>query len=87
MAIDTQDIDRGFVRGMYFEKETDSLTYGGSIMLYWAGIFLIIGLIAGILGLAGVAGTATSMAYVLFVIFIVVAIIGFIMGRRPPAGT
>ena len=58
----------------------------GSIMLYWAGFFLIIGLIAGILGLAGVAGTATYIAYVLFVVFIVFAIISFIMGRRPPAG-
>jgi len=58
----------------------------GVIMLYWAGIFLIIGLVAGILGLAGVAGTATYIAYVLFVVFVVIAIISFIVGRRPPAG-
>ena len=57
-----------------------------SIMLYWAGIFLVVGIIAGILGLAGVAGTATYIAYVLFVLFVVIAIIGFIIGRRPPAG-
>lgn len=56
------------------------------IMLYWAGIFLIVGLIAGILGLAGVAGTATYIAYVLFVLFVIIAIISFIIGRRPPAG-
>lgn len=31
-------------------------------MLYWAGIFLLIGLIAGVLGLVGVAGTATYIA-------------------------
>jgi hypothetical protein len=30
------------------------------IMLYWAGIFLIVGLIAGILGLAGVAGNSSG---------------------------
>jgi uncharacterized membrane protein YtjA (UPF0391 family) len=59
---------------------------GGLIMLYWAGIFLVIGIIAGILGLVGVAGTATYIAYVLFVVFIVIAIISFIIGRRPPAG-
>jgi uncharacterized membrane protein YtjA (UPF0391 family) len=56
------------------------------IMLYWAGIFLIIGLIAGILGLVGVAGTATYIAYVLFVLFVIIAIISFFVGRRPPAG-
>jgi uncharacterized membrane protein YtjA (UPF0391 family) len=28
-------------------------------MLYWAGVFLIIGIIDEILGLAGVAGAAT----------------------------
>ena len=70
-----------------FSNGDGSSHLGGSTMLYWAGIFLIIGLIAGILGLAGVAGTATYMAYVLFVVFIVVAIISFIVGRRPPAGT
>ena len=35
-----------------------------SIMLNWAILFLIIGLIAGLLGISGVAGTATYMAYV-----------------------
>ena len=58
---------------------------GGSIMLHWAAIFLIIGLVAAFLGVSGVAGTATYIAYALFVIFVVVAIISFVMGKRPPA--
>ena len=59
---------------------------GKEIMLYWAGIFLIIGLIAGVLGLVGVAGTATYIAYVLFVLFVIIAIISFFVERRRPAG-
>ena len=56
-------------------------------MLYWASIFLIIGIIDEILGLAGVAGAATYFKYALFVVFVVIAIISFIVRRRPPAGS
>ena len=54
------------------------------IMLSWAVIFLIVGLVAGVLGLSGIAGAATQIAWILFVVGIVVAIVLFITGRRGP---
>jgi uncharacterized membrane protein YtjA (UPF0391 family) len=44
-------------------------------MLYWAFVFLVIGLIAGAFGLWGVAGTATEIARVLFIIFLVLFVV------------
>jgi uncharacterized membrane protein YtjA (UPF0391 family) len=57
---------------------------GGSAMLYYALIFLVIALIAGFFGFFGVAGLAASIAKVLFVVFVVLLIISLIMGRRRP---
>jgi uncharacterized membrane protein YtjA (UPF0391 family) len=48
-----------------------SLTRGGHHSLYYALIFLILGLDAGALGVSGVAAMATQIAYVLFVIAVV----------------
>jgi uncharacterized membrane protein YtjA (UPF0391 family) len=57
-------------------------------MLYWALIFLIIGLIAGAFGYRGVASTATEIARVLFFVFIVVFIglllVSLLTGGPPP---
>jgi len=53
-------------------------------MLYYALVFLIVGLIAGVLGVSGVAGVATQIAYVLFVIAIVLFIVHLITGRSRP---
>ena len=54
-------------------------------MLYYALIFLIVGLIAGALGLFGVAAIAGQIAWVLFLIGIVLLVIHMISGRTPPA--
>ncbi len=55
-------------------------------MLYWAAVFLIIGLLAGVLGFGGmVAGTAVSIAKVLFLLFVVLFVVSLLMGRRPLA--
>ena len=51
-------------------------------MLYYALIFLVVGLIAGALGVSGVAGVATQIAWVLFVIAIVLFIVHLVSGRR-----
>lgn len=53
-------------------------------MMYWAMIFLVIAIIAGVLGLGGVAGTAVNIAYTLFVIGLILALVFFLMGRRAP---
>jgi uncharacterized membrane protein YtjA (UPF0391 family) len=55
-----------------------------SSMLYYALIFLVVGLIAGALGIYGVAGVASQIAWVLFLIGIVFLIIHLISGSRRP---
>ncbi len=55
-------------------------------MLYYALMFLIVGLIAGALGLAGIAAVAGQIAWVLFLIGVVLIVIHLASGRRvPPA--
>ena len=57
------------------------------IMLYWALMFLIIAIIAGVLGFGGIAFAAAGIAKILFFIFLVVFAIMLItglMGRRSP---
>jgi uncharacterized membrane protein YtjA (UPF0391 family) len=53
-------------------------------MIYYALVFLIVGIIAGILGLAGVASIATQIAWVLFLIGIVLLVIQLVRGSAPP---
>jgi len=53
-------------------------------MLYYALVFLIIGLIAGALGLFGVAAVATQISWILFLIGIILLVIHLVTGRAPP---
>ncbi len=55
-------------------------------MLYYALLFLIVGLIAGALGLAGIAAIAGQIAWILFLIGIVLIVIHLVTGRRAPPG-
>jgi uncharacterized membrane protein YtjA (UPF0391 family) len=50
-------------------------------MLYYALVFLVVGLIAGALGLFGVAAMATQIAWVLFLIGIVLIVVHLVAGR------
>jgi uncharacterized membrane protein YtjA (UPF0391 family) len=50
-------------------------------MLYYALIFLVVGLIAGALGIYGVASIASQIAWVLFVIGIVLLVVHLVTGR------
>jgi uncharacterized membrane protein YtjA (UPF0391 family) len=56
------------------------------LMLRWAVIFLVIGLIAGLLGFTGVAGASIAIAKTLFfifmVIFLVLLVAGLTVARR-----
>jgi len=54
-------------------------------VIYYALIFLVLGLIAGALGASGVAAVASQIAWVLFVIGIVLMLVHFIGGRRAAA--
>jgi len=49
-------------------------------MLYWALMFLVIALIAGLLGFGGVASAATGIAQVLFVIALVLFVVSLFAG-------
>jgi len=49
-------------------------------LLYWALIFLVVALIAGVLGFGGVSGTAMQGAQLLFWVAIVLLVISLIFG-------
>jgi len=51
-------------------------------MIYYALVFLVLGLVAGALGVSGVAAVASQIAWVLFVIGIVLLLAHLISGRR-----
>jgi uncharacterized membrane protein YtjA (UPF0391 family) len=50
-------------------------------MLYYALVFLIVGLIAGALGIYGVAAIASQIAWVLFLVGIVLLVVHLVSGR------
>jgi len=50
-------------------------------MLYYALMFLVVGLIAGALNLAGVAAVAAQISWILFLIGIVLVVIHAVTGR------
>jgi len=51
-------------------------------MIYYALVFLIVGLVAGLLGVTGVAAIASQIAWVLFLIGVVLLVFHLISGRR-----
>jgi uncharacterized membrane protein YtjA (UPF0391 family) len=55
---------------------------GGTTMLYYALMFLVVGLIAGALGLFGIAAIAGQIAWVLFLVGVVLIVVHLISGRR-----
>jgi len=53
-------------------------------MLYYALMFLLVGLVAAALGLLGVAGVAIQISWILFVIGIALLVIHLLRGHTPP---
>ena len=51
-------------------------------MLYYALMFLVVGLIAGALGLFGIAAIAGQIAWVLFLIGVILIVVHMVSGRR-----
>jgi uncharacterized membrane protein YtjA (UPF0391 family) len=49
-------------------------------MLYWALVFLIVAVVAGVFGFGGIAAGATTIAQVLFFVFLVVFLASLITG-------
>jgi uncharacterized membrane protein YtjA (UPF0391 family) len=50
-------------------------------MLYYALVFLVVGLLAGALGAFGVAAMATQIAWILFVIGVILIVVHLATGR------
>jgi uncharacterized membrane protein YtjA (UPF0391 family) len=72
----------GTVSATQPSRKVPALAGQEGIMLYYALIFLVVGLIASILGATGVAAVASQIAWVLFVIGIILLIVHIISGRR-----
>jgi len=55
-------------------------------MLYWAAVFLVIALVAGVLGFTSVFGAAMGIAKILFFVFVVLFLLSLVFGgiRRGP---
>jgi uncharacterized membrane protein YtjA (UPF0391 family) len=51
-------------------------------MLWYAVIFLLVALLAGVLGFGVIAGTAATIAKILFVVFLVLFIVSLLRGRK-----
>jgi uncharacterized membrane protein YtjA (UPF0391 family) len=54
-------------------------------MLYYALLFLVVGLVAGALGLLGVAAVASQIAWILFLVGIILLVVHLVTGRGPRA--
>jgi uncharacterized membrane protein YtjA (UPF0391 family) len=64
--------------------ERNTALGGGIVMLYWAGVFFVIALIAAIFGFGGIAASAVGIAKLLFFVFLVLAVVSVLLGRRVP---
>ena len=51
-------------------------------MLYYALVFLVVALGAGVLGFGGIAGAAAGIAKILFFLFLLLFVLSLIFGRR-----
>jgi len=52
-------------------------------MLYYAALFFVIALLAGVLGFAAISGTAATIAKILFIVFLALFIVSLLRGRKP----
>ena len=50
-------------------------------MLYYALMFLIVGLVAGALGLFGIAAVASQISWVLFLVGVIILVVHLVTGR------
>jgi uncharacterized membrane protein YtjA (UPF0391 family) len=53
---------------------------GGTPMLYWAVVFLVIALVAALFGFGGIASAAVGIAKFLFFLFVVIFVVLLVMG-------
>jgi uncharacterized membrane protein YtjA (UPF0391 family) len=51
-------------------------------MLYWAVVFFVIAIVAGLFGFGGIASASVGIAQFLFFIFVVLFVVSLIFGIR-----
>ena len=51
-------------------------------MFYWAAVFLVIALVAGLIGFGGIASVSFSFAKIIFVVAIVLFLFSLVFGAR-----
>lgn len=73
-----------FIRNSAAHRVLNDLRKGGVAVLYYALVFLVVGLIAGVLGATGVASIASQIAWILFIIGVILLVIHLATGRRGP---
>ena len=49
-------------------------------MLYWALVFLVVALVAGVLGFGGVAVLSVEIARLLFFVFLILFVVSLVAG-------
>ena len=73
---------------MFSGRSTKTLDHRGQgrewSMLYYALLFLIVGIVAAVLGASGVAAVATQISWVLFVVGMLLLLVHLLRGRTPP---
>jgi uncharacterized membrane protein YtjA (UPF0391 family) len=52
---------------------------GEIVMLHYAGVFLVIALIAALFGFGGIAAGAVEIAKILFFVFVIMAVVTFVI--------
>lgn len=53
-------------------------------MLYYAFLFLLLAIVAGILGFGVIAGTAAMIAKAIFIVFLALFIASLLLGKKKP---
>jgi uncharacterized membrane protein YtjA (UPF0391 family) len=61
--------------------EQEGFAHKEATMLYYALMFLVVGLIAGALGLFGIAAVAGQIAWVLFLVGVILIVVHMVTGR------
>jgi uncharacterized membrane protein YtjA (UPF0391 family) len=59
-------------------------------MLYWALVFFLVAVLAGIFGFGGITAAALGISKILFFVFLVLFVISLVLGlkgRRPSASS
>ena len=51
-------------------------------MLYYALLFLLLAIVAGVFGFSAIVGTATAIAKGLFILFIILFVVSMLLGKR-----